>query len=182
MWEIIASKDFLANLLAGSVFFVLELWLLVLLLPRLVQERLDHRWRIPRKSLCLGVARCLQDVRHHLLRMSDLNKSGKKPSYLELSELSQRPVQDLMGIVQTYNAAMTPEMAENIAFIIHYFKSACRSMASLIGAKDIIVHGVENLNEHIAAEKKFFLDFMGDGHEGNRDYVYEILPRKPDGN
>ena len=51
MLELLKNSDFQSNLLAGLIFFVAELALVVTLLPMFIQRRLDLRWQPARKKL-----------------------------------------------------------------------------------------------------------------------------------
>jgi hypothetical protein len=43
--EIIWSRDFVVNLLAGLATFILDILLITLWLPAILQKRMDMRWR-----------------------------------------------------------------------------------------------------------------------------------------
>lgn len=73
MWEIISSRDFLLNLAAGGVIFVIELSLIVALLPWFLQRRLDRRWIPARAAMAVEFARHINQI------AIDLEKYKKTP-------------------------------------------------------------------------------------------------------
>ena len=64
MWEIITSRDFLLNLAAGGVIFVLEVVLIVMLLPLFLQRRLDKRWKPVREAIARAFDRSVTHALH----------------------------------------------------------------------------------------------------------------------
>lgn len=115
MWEILSSPDFRMNLLAGALFFALELLLVVLLLPALIQRRLDRRWLPTRR----GFVRSLPNPMRVFLQAVELDRQFQAdekgvPGWDDWGE----GIGMLQDRVQTYSACFNPEMAADVAMLL----------------------------------------------------------------
>ena len=55
--ELLASRDFTVNLLAGAVIFVVDVVLIVLLIPLVIERRANRRWAPTRRMLAFDLDR-----------------------------------------------------------------------------------------------------------------------------
>lgn len=132
MWEIISSRDFLLNLGAGAVIFVLEVVLITALLPWFLQRRLDKRWAPVREAIAYAFEVSVAQYAG-VMRMAAERSSRKDLGIESMDELLKGVHEDLLEKFSTYSAALTPELASRSADLLNTSRQIVRSASIEVG-------------------------------------------------
>jgi hypothetical protein len=115
MGSLWSDPDFMKNVYAGALFFILEIVLLVGLVPWLVDRRLEARWKPSRLQLCV-------DARRSIFRavavVDGLATHWSTSTKAEAEERLKNLQFEVGQVVQTYSAALNADLMRLCAKLI----------------------------------------------------------------
>lgn len=115
----LGDAGFQQNLLAGSIFFVLELTLVIWLLPIFIQRHLDRSWAPSRKRMWRSAELAIASIPQNVRRMTR-NPDDYKPG--DFVSLMDRARTRLLEVMQTYAPALDPGLVDQWNTLLDAFE------------------------------------------------------------
>ena len=115
MGSLWSDPDFMKNVYAGALFFILEIVLLVGLVPLLVDWRLETRWKPSRLQLCVDARRSVFRV---VAVVDGLATHWGTDTKARAEERLKSLQFEVAQLVQTYSAALNADLMRLCAKLI----------------------------------------------------------------